>query len=134
MKHLFTLILLITLGTTTAWGSEATDQLLQLYQEQGAGPFSTEAGKAIWYGTHANPDAPKNRSCTDCHGQTLAEGGTHLRTGKAIAPMSPAITPERLTEQKKIRKWLLRNCKWTLGRECSWQERGDLLTFLQQTR
>lgn len=131
-RSLTLMTLLMTLSSAQA--SEATDQLLQRYRDQGAGPFSAEAGKAIWFSTHPSTEAPQSRGCTDCHGASPADGGAHLRTGKAIDPMSPAINPERLTDQKKIRKWLLRNCKWTLGRECSWQERGDLLTFLQQTR
>jgi hypothetical protein len=31
----------------------------------------------------------------------------------------------------QIEKWLRRNCNWTLGRECSAREKGDLLSFLR---
>ncbi|MFK5970948.1 MAG: DUF1924 domain-containing protein [Candidatus Marithrix sp.] len=31
----------------------------------------------------------------------------------------------------QIRKWFKRNCKWTLGRECNAQEKGDILKFIQ---
>ncbi len=126
------LMMLIVTGTTQA--SEATDQLLQQYRAQGAGPFSQQAGRVIWYGTHISDQVPRRRSCTDCHGQNLTDSGTHLSTGKTIAPISPQINSGRLTQSKKISKWLLRNCKWTLGRECSVQERGDLLTFLQDAQ
>lgn len=45
--------------------------------------------------------------------------------------MSPAVNPKRLSDPKKIEKWFLRNCKWTLGRECTPQEKGDYLTYLR---
>ena len=44
--------------------------------------------------------------------------------------MAPSVNPKRLTDRSKIEKWFKRNCKWTLGRECTPQEKGDILTFL----
>ncbi len=58
--------------------------------------------------------------------------GKHNRTGKMIKPISPTVNPERLTDIKKIKKWLLRNCKWTFGRECTTQEKGNILLWLSQ--
>lgn len=46
--------------------------------------------------------------------------------------MKPAVNPERLVDAKKIEKWFLRNCKWTFGRECTAQEKGDFLTFINR--
>ena len=60
----------------------------------------------------------------------LTATGKHVRTGKPIKPMSPTVNPERLTSSKDIEKWFLRNCKWTLGRECSPQEKADLLLYI----
>ncbi|MCW8907187.1 MAG: DUF1924 domain-containing protein, partial [Sedimenticola sp.] len=51
--------------------------------------------------------------------------------GKAIEPMAPTVNPKRLTEVKQIKKWFVRNCKWTLGRECTAQEKGDFLAYLK---
>ena len=42
------------------------------------------------------------------------------------------VNGKRLTSIKDIRKWLKRNCKWTLDRECTPQEKGDFLSFIQQ--
>jgi len=47
-----------------------------------------------------------------------------------IDPMALSVNPERYTDPDKIEKWFLRNCKWTLGRECTAQEKGDVLTYL----
>ena len=44
--------------------------------------------------------------------------------------MARSVNPERLTEVKKLNKWFLRNCKWTYGRECTAQEKGDILVWL----
>jgi hypothetical protein len=57
--------------------------------------------------------------------------GKHAKTGKAIEPMAPSVNPKRLSDEKQIRKWFSRNCKWTLGRECTAQEQGDVLLYLQ---
>jgi hypothetical protein len=45
--------------------------------------------------------------------------------------MAPSVNAERLTEAKKMDKWFLRNCKWTLGRACTAQEKGDVLMWLR---
>ena len=99
------------------------EMLTELAQE--AGPFSAEAGHRTWYRVEAN-----GRSCTSCHGRTLTVRGRHEKTGKPIEPMARSVNPERLTEVKKMNKWFLRNCKWTYGRECTAQEKGDILVWL----
>ncbi|MEA3244387.1 MAG: DUF1924 domain-containing protein, partial [Pseudomonadota bacterium] len=33
---------------------------------------------------------------------------------------------------KKIEKWFKRNCKWTLGRECTAQEKADFLAYIDK--
>jgi len=53
-------------------------------------------------------------------------------TGIALYdPMAPCVNPKRLTERRQAEKWFKRNCKWTLGRACTAQEKGDLLSFLR---
>lgn len=46
--------------------------------------------------------------------------------------MAASVNPKRYTKMKKINKWFKRNCKWTLGRECTNQEKGDILKYLSQ--
>ena len=75
----------------------------------------------------------QQRSCTSCHGQTPRAAGKHQRTGKTIEPMSPAVNPGRLTDPKKMQKWFRRNCKWTLGRECTAQEQADVIDYLKNS-
>ena len=112
------------------YANETVDNLLLSYQQQGAGEFSIEAGKNLWTKEISHDTAPMARNCASCHGSVLTDTGKHAKTGKIIKAMSPTVNPERLSEEAKIEKWLLRNCKWTWGRECSVQEKGDILLFL----
>lgn len=103
-----------------------TEVLLGEYQAAGAGSFSADAGEALWYREE------NGHSCTSCHSNSATTQGRHQRTGKVIEPMSPSMNPGRLTDPKKVNKWFLRNCKWTFGRECTAQEKGDTLLWLSQ--
>ena len=104
--------------------SELILTLLEEFAMDAARPFSAEAGSATWFAAHGD------RSCTSCHTESLTSSGRHQKTGKLIEPMAPSVNPQRLTERKKINKWFLRNCKWTYGRECTAQEKGDILLWL----
>lgn len=88
-------------------------------------PFSASRGKTSWF-----QELDSGRSCTSCHTKSLEVRGRHQKTGKIIEPMARSINPSRLTERKKIKKWFLRNCKWTYGRVCTAQEKGDILLWL----
>ena len=37
---------------------------------------------------------------------------------------------KRFKKLKKVEKWFKRNCKWTFGRTCTEQEKGDMLAYL----
>ncbi|MET0071366.1 MAG: DUF1924 domain-containing protein [Candidatus Thiodiazotropha sp.] len=106
--------------------------MLKTYQTNGAGPFSAQQGAEQWQREVEQTGKGKSRSCGDCHGQDLKKPGRHAKTGKRIEPMAPSVNPKRLTDAKKIEKWFKRNCKWTWGRRCTDQEKGDLLLYLQQ--
>lgn len=110
---------------------EDMEQALKLYAGQDAYQFDAVRGKALWNKINIADDG-KERSCQTCHGDDLARAGKHVKTGKIIDPMAPSVNPKRYTKLKKIKKWFKRNCKWTIGRECNNQEKGDLLTFLSQ--
>lgn len=102
----------------------AVAALLKSYEQAGAGPFSANAGEAFWYRDW------DGRQCASCHASDPHLPGQHIRTHRAIAPMAPSSQTDRLSDRQKIEKWLKRNCRWTLGRECSAQEKGDVLSWL----
>ncbi|MDH3342681.1 MAG: DUF1924 domain-containing protein [Gammaproteobacteria bacterium] len=122
----------VLLVTQSASASPAVDALLKVYSDAGAGPFSAEAGERMWTQKHNHNTSPAERSCGGCHTSNLADAGKHVKTSKLIEAMSPAVNTKRLTETKKIEKWFMRNCKWTLGRECTAQEKGDFLLYIQK--
>lgn len=101
------------------------DQKLDEYRAAGAATFNADAGQALWQSDN------NGRSCTQCHGEDPASTGKHAKTGKAIKPMALSVNPKRFTDSDKIDKWFLRNCKWTLNRECTAQEKGDFLVWIR---
>jgi hypothetical protein len=111
--------------------ADAVAELQATYLSQGAGKFDAAAGAALWQQEFTDAKSAQKRSCALCHTVRLGDPGKHAKTGKPIEPMAPSVNPQRLTDQAKIEKWFKRNCKWTLGRECTPQEKGDLLSFIQ---
>lgn len=107
------------------------EQLLQEYQAQGASGFSADAGKAFWNHKFSSTQANPQRSCSTCHTSDPRQAGKHVKTGKEIKPLAPSVTGKRLTNITKINKWFRRNCNWTLGRDCTAQEKGNVLTYLK---
>ena len=118
---------LIGTGATAA----PVDDLLKSYQGAGVKQFNAANAEAMW--TKAFPDAKTGeiRRCSTCHTDNLRRVGKHATTGKVIEPLAPSVNAERLTDIEKMEKWLLRNCKWTLGRERTPQEKGDFLVMIR---
>jgi hypothetical protein len=89
------------------------------------------AGRNAWTAEHAQADGSPARSCATCHGGDLTRTGKHAKTGKTIEPLAPSVNPKRLTDPKHVEKWLYRNCRWTLGRECTAAEKADFLAYIR---
>jgi Domain of unknown function (DUF1924) len=109
----------------------AIDTLLKTYLAQGAKPANALKGQKLWLTEFPAKGQFSIRSCSSCHTGNLRHSGKHLRTGKMIKPLSVSINKQSMNNIKKIKKWLKRNCKWTLGRECNVQEKSDLLAFIK---
>lgn len=114
-----------------AFAQSAVKEALQSYSNHGRLKFDADRGRALWTRNHPAKNG-KDRRCSLCHGEDLTKNGEHARSGKLIKPMAPSVNPARFTKLKKINKWFKRNCKWTWGRECTNQEKGDILTYLSQ--
>jgi len=110
--------------------ADSVGDLLAHFRGQGAGPFDAGSGQALWGRSFPSVEGP-SRSCASCHSSDPTRRGRHAVTGKAIEPIAPSAYAKRLTDHRQIEKWLNRNCKWTLGRECTPQEKGDILSFLR---
>ena len=122
-------LIMIFLMTPLSFASaNEIDSLLAGYRNDGAAEFSAVRGKLIWT-TPRNIDG-EQRACSSCHTADPVASGKHVKTDKPIEPIAASANPERFTDAAKTEKWFRRNCKWTLGRECTAQEKGDLLTWL----
>ena len=99
-------------------------QQMEFYRQQGITKTDPQQGQKLWSWS------VNKRSCTSCHGDNPGNVGKHVKTGKTILPMALSVNPDRFQSSKNIEKWFFRNCKWTFGRECSLQEKADILTWL----
>lgn len=125
-------ILLINVPLSFSHAESTTiNNLLQDYAIQGANTADAEQGKQLWQKTF---NRNGERSCASCHTNDLTQNGKHIKTRKNIKPMSPSVNPERLTNSKKVNKWFKRNCKWTLGRECTAQEKTNFLVYIEKSK
>ena len=128
-KTMILLAGLSLLAAAPANADPARDAILKGYAtEAGVSSFSADAGKAFFQGTHTGgkPDTP---SCTTCHTADPKSPGK-ARAGKPIEPMAVSANPSRFTDMATVEKWFRRNCTSVLGRECTAQEKGDVLTYL----
>ena len=110
-------------------GTPAVEGLMAGYARAGATAPDAARGQALWAKAFAAADGSVDRSCTTCHGPSLGSAGKHATTGEPIDPMT---APDRLTDPEKIEKWFGRNCRWTVGRDCTPAEKADLLLYLSR--
>ena len=87
--------------------------------------FSAERGAALW------GRKGKDWSCSTCHTADPRKPGRHTVTSKTIQPMAPVSNPKRFTDAAKVDKWFKRNCRDVFNRECTAQEKGDVITWLR---
>jgi hypothetical protein len=114
----------LAVGAAATGAAPEPIELLDVYRQQGVEQADPARGRQLWYAMVGE------RGCVSCHGENPTLDGKHVKTGKSIEPMAPSVNPARFRSAKKIDKWFLRNCKWTYGRECSTQEKADILTWL----
>lgn len=129
MKALLALVAGLAAGTASA--QDVVPALLKQYQSQGGASFNAATAEAMWTRPFVDAKSGEKRQCSLCHTEDLRKSGKHAVTGKVIEPLAPSANPKRLTDAEHIEKWFSRNCKWTLGRECTPQEKGDFLVMIR---
>jgi hypothetical protein len=104
--------------------SATPQELLKGYENQSskASPVRGEQFFNTKYG--------KEWSCATCHENPPNHDTKHIITGKVIKPLAPLANPARFIDDTKVEKWYKRNCNDVLGRECTAQEKADLLSWL----
>ena len=119
----------VGLTANPAFAETPVEVLAALKAEASSTPgfqgFSAEHGESFFKTKHSH-----NLSCSTCHTDNPAAQGKHSETDKLIKPLAPAANEERFTDMKKVAKWFKRNCNDVLDRECTPQEKGDVLSYL----
>ena len=108
--------------------SETPQELLKGYEAQ-SGIASPVRGETLFNAKHG-----KEWSCATCHENPPNHDTKHIVTGKIIKPLSPNTNPARFTDQAKVEKWFKRNCNDVFGRECTTQEKADVLLWLMTVK
>jgi hypothetical protein len=123
---LFAASLMATLpGAVRAAGDTTPAQQLERFAAQAGAPGNAARGQAFFAARHGG-----EWSCASCHGAPPLDAGRHASTGKRIDPLAPAANPAAFTDSARVDKWLRRNCKDVLSRECSAAEKADVLAYL----
>ncbi|MBK4720424.1 DUF1924 domain-containing protein [Azospirillum sp. YIM DDC1] len=91
--------------------------------------FSAERGRALYLGPHGG-GKPETNACAACHTPDPTAQGRHQRTGRGIEPMAVSANPKRFTDPAEVERRFDRDCPNVLGRACTAQEKGDLITYL----
>ncbi|MFZ6749211.1 DUF1924 domain-containing protein [Undibacterium sp. Ren11W] len=123
-KTLFSFLMLaFSLAFSLAWADSPVD--MQKSYEALSGKASAVRGEQFFNSKHG-----KEWSCASCHTTQPNKVTEHIVTGKKIEPLAPAANINRFTDAAKSEKWFKRNCKDVLSRECSAQEKADVIAWL----
>lgn len=120
-----TLIAALAAAAPLFGGAATPGQVAGSYAAASPAPASPARGQQFFTTAHG-----REWSCASCHGEVPVASGRHARTGKAIEPLAPAANAARLTDPARVEKWLRRNCNDVAGRDCSAQEKADVLAWL----
>ncbi|MFT3856465.1 MAG: DUF1924 domain-containing protein [Aquabacterium sp.] len=124
MAPIMAMSLALSATASHAADTSAAQQLARWRAAAEAAP-QAERGRLFFANRHGG-----EWSCASCHGMPPTAAGKHATTGRAIDPMAPAFNPQAFTSTAKVDKWFKRNCKDVVGRECTAQEKADVLAYL----
>lgn len=123
---------LLAVGATLPAAAATPAEIVADYARQAGGaPGSAERGQKLFttsFGTQLG------WSCSSCHTRDPTKPGKDDMTGKPIAPMAPAANPERFTDRSKVEHQFRVNCRDVVGRDCTVQEKLDVLSWLLSLR
>ncbi|RYA23016.1 hypothetical protein CRU96_09860 [Malaciobacter halophilus] len=127
-------LLLIFIFATFSFSSELNTYLSNLKKEAtkenpNFKEFNIKRGEGIFTSKHIGKKG-KKIACTSCHGIDLTKKSENYFTAKEIEPLSKKVKPTRLTDVKKVKKWLRRNFKDVYNRVGTAQEKGDVLVYI----
>jgi len=114
----------VLMGMALAVSAVTPQDLLKPYEAQ-SGKANSARGEQFFNTKHG-----KEWSCASCHENPPNHDTKHIVTGKVIKPLAPSANPARFTDEVKAEKWFKRNCNDVLGRDCTTQEKADVLSWL----
>jgi hypothetical protein len=114
----------VLMGMALAVSAVTPQDLLKPYEAQ-SGKANSARGEKFFNTKHG-----KEWSCASCHENPPNHDTKHIVTGKVIKPLAPSANPARFTDEVKAEKWFKRNCNDVLGRDCTTQEKADVLSWL----
>ncbi|HSJ80140.1 MAG TPA: DUF1924 domain-containing protein [Thiobacillus sp.] len=122
----------LVLISTHAAADTPADFMARYAQQAGVavGALSPARGEVLYRTEHPGKNGTA-QSCASCHTANPKQAG-QTRVGKRIEPLAPSANPKRFTDAAKVEKWFRRNCTDVLARECSTQEKGDFIAWLNQ--
>jgi hypothetical protein len=123
-----TVLVILAFATSGVVGAATPPELLKTYEAQ-SGKASPVRGEQFFNSKHG-----KEWSCASCHENPPNHDTKHIVTGKVIKPFAPVANPTRFTDDAKVEKWFKRNCNDVLGRECTVQEKADVLSWLMTVK
>ena len=122
------ILFILSLGISGLAHATTPQELLKSYESQSS-KASPAKGEQFFNAKHG-----KEWSCASCHENPPNHETKHIVTGKVIKPLSPNANPARFTDEAKVDKWFKRNCNDVLGRECTAQEKADVLSWLMTVK
>lgn len=124
MKKRRSLMGMICLFSSLTWAITPEEMLTEFSKAAGQ-KAQADKGQVFFTTTHG-----KEWSCSSCHTKQPTVEGQHASTRKVISPLAPAANAKRFTDMGKTEKWFRRNCNDVLGRECTANEKADVLAWL----
>jgi hypothetical protein len=112
----------------------AADFMARYAREAGVAvtALSPARGETLYRSEHPGKNGAA-QSCASCHTANPKQAGK-TRVGKRIEPLAPSVNPQRFSDAAQVEKWFRRNCMDVLARECSAQEKGDFVAWLNQLK
>lgn len=120
------LALTLVLGPAVARAASPAE-ILAGYAAQAGAPAVPERGQKLF---NQRFKGSLFESCSDCHGAVPTGQGKDQASEKPIPPLAPAAHARRFTEPGRVENYFRLNCKDVVGRECSAQEKADVLAWL----
>ncbi len=102
-------------------------EIMSAYAAKAASPPSAERGEKLF--TSKNKGGPFE-SCTDCHTAVPTRLGRDQLAEKSMPALAPAANAKRLTDANRVEAAFRMNCKDVLSRECTAQEKADIMSWL----